>query len=398
MPTDPGRENRSSPSIPPTRAPWIQTDQEAEVHLAFDRLRRSHTLLPVKVTPFFQKKVEEEYRTIGGMGPLYRMVYPTEERLSLKVPGEVPDFVEDKGNMPQDTPGSIIHKYPDRLLFMPTSICAAHCQYCFRQDILADPNVNFRSIFEQSVEDLVAYLGRNPGVSEVIVSGGDPLTLPHRDLLFLWETVSRVKTVRFLRLHTKTISFSPQVFRNEEKLEALKRFQVRLVFHIAHPYEICEEVRQTIIRLSDFGIACYNQFPLLRNINDHAEVIRRLLQELDSLRVRNLSVFVPEPIYFSAPFRMTLARFYDIAQEVAWTTPSWINATRFLLDTPIGKVRKEDLSAYNPQTRRATFTRAGKTVHYPDFPQEHDIPGELRTLLWKEAPRNHLRTLKNEYF
>lgn len=310
------------------------------------------------------------------------MVYPTRERLSLRAPGEVADFVEDRGNMPINTPGTIIQKYRNRLLFMPTSTCAAHCLYCFRQDVLSEQHETGEAALKKAIQDLGTYLTHHRRVQEVILSGGDPMTIPLQALKEILSAVSN-KAQRNVRIHTKTISYAPQVFRNRKKLSLLASAGVRLLFHLTHPYEICGTVREAIKRIQGAGVRCYNQFPILRQINDHPEVLQKHLETLDCLGIRNLSVFIPDPINYSASFRISLSRLVSIINALNWHSPSWINSTRFVMDTKVGKVRREDMTNYDQARGIAYFERDGKTITYHDFPSELDVPGSIETLLWR---------------
>lgn len=367
-----------------------KTSPELQVQLnrIFDVVSNQENLLPIKVTKFFERKVQQEVEALGHTeGPLHRIVYPTKERMNVRAPGEVPDFVEDRSNMPEGVPGIMIRKYQNRMLFLPTSNCAAHCQYCFRQDVLSEEHGSESAELTAKLELLKNYLKDKPEVKEVILSGGDPMTLSLSALRRIVTTLKNELQIESIRIHTKTISYSPQVFKSEEKLQLLAAANVRMVFHLVHPYEICDEVLRTIRRIRAHGIRCYNQFPILRKINDHPDVLIRHLKTLDELGVRNLSVFIPDPINYSAAFRINLQRLFNIINEFNWKSPSWINSTRFLLDTQIGKVRREDIKHYDPAKGLAIFEREGRQIEYPDLPQELDIPGDLETMLWKDHAR-----------
>lgn len=355
------------------------------VNESFKVLREREGLLPIKVSPFFKRKVDDEIKHLGHTeGPLHRMVYPTNERLIIRAPGEVPDFVDDRVNMPPDTTGNIIQKYRDRILFMPTSTCVSHCQYCFRQDVLSEHQHSERNMFTNSVERLSGYLDTHTDAEEVILSGGDPMTLSASSLAKIFEVIKAHRNIGSIRIHTKAISYDPQLIIDERKLELLSAADVRLVFHLTHPYEVCDDVKEAIAKIRKAGIRCYNQFPILRQINDHHVVLIRHLEQLDQLGIRNLSIFIPDPINFSAPFRINLARLIGIIERINWFSPSWINSTRFVMDTMVGKVRREDMAEYDLNAGVATFKRDGKSVAYPDFPAELDVPGNLETMLWRD--------------
>jgi len=166
-----------------SRAHPLADDNQAKRNTSYAVLASSYGLLPIKVTPFYQKKVDEEVAVLGHFGgPLARTVYPSDERLQLRAPGEVADWVDDRSNMESDAKDIFIQKYPNRVLFTPTSTCAAHCLYCFRQDVLTEQKAGARQTIEQQCEVLEKHLLACPEVSEVILSGGDPLTLSFTEL------------------------------------------------------------------------------------------------------------------------------------------------------------------------------------------------------------------------
>lgn len=239
-------------------------------------------------------------------------------------------------------------------------------------------------MFTNSVERLSGYLDTHTDAEEVILSGGDPMTLSASSLAKIFEVIKAHRNIRSIRIHTKAISYDPQLIIDERKLELLSAADVRLVFHLTHPYEVCDDVKEAIAKIRKAGIRCYNQFPILRQINDHHVVLIRHLEQLDQLGIRNLSIFIPDPINFSAPFRINLARLIGIIERINWFSPSWINSTRFVMDTMVGKVRREDMAEYDLNAGVATFKRDGKSVAYPDFPAELDVPGNLETMLWRD--------------
>jgi lysine 2,3-aminomutase len=358
--------------------------EQAVLDARYAELAARDRLLPIKIPAFFAAKVEAEVAVLGHTeGPLHRMVRPPRERFDETAPGEVADWVDDRSNMPVEGSRAIVHKYRDRVLFMPTSVCAGHCQYCFRQDVLTDAHADGRTAVEAETEALVAYLEGRPEVSEVVLSGGDPMTLPFRDLDRLLRRLRSVTSLRSIRLHTKALAFQPKIFADPEKIALLAETGVRLVLHFAHPYEICDEVRAGLGRLDAAGIRLYNHFPLLRGINDHVEVLSHLIETLDDARVRTLSIYMAEPIRHSAPWRVSLARFFRLQDELTATTPGWINAVRFTLDSPIGKVRREHVVDWDRAAGRVTFEREGARFTYPDFPEAMDVPGDRDVLLWR---------------
>ena len=216
-----------------------------------------------------------------------------------------------------------------------------------------------------------------PNVKEVILSGGDPLSVGYENLSYVLENLKEWN----VRIHTRSIVYDPSIIDNKI-IELLSKYNVRLVFHINHPYEICETVEEKIKKIHQNNIKMYAQFPLFRGINDNSEVLIKLLTKMDELYIRPLSIFIPDPISYSAIFRISCKRIIEIMNDVNWKTPSWINSVRFVMDTTIGKVRRENIIEWNDNC--IIFSRDGKKVKYFDLDDNIDVPSDLKKLLWKE--------------
>lgn len=362
---------------------------QSVVNERFKTISIKEGLLPLKVTPFYHRKIKEEVAALGNhLGPLHRVSFPTQDRLLLRAPNEVKDFVDDRSNAFGRThKTSIVRKYADRILFLTTSECFGNCQYCFRTDVLTEIGApDKRAGRVADLHLLRDYLGDHPEVMEVVLSGGDPLILPASRLAEIIEGIRSVPSVKSIRIHTRAIVYEPKAF-TAEKIDLFAKHNIRLVFHIVHPYEICGDVSEKIKKLRERKIRLYNQFPLLRNTNDHHFVLYQLLEMLDQMGVRNLSIFIPDPINFSAAFRVRLSRVWRIADRLNATSPSWINSTRFVFDSKSGKARRENYIATDDRDV-ATFVRDGNPILFPDFPEHLDVPGNIEFMLWKEGGHN----------
>lgn len=125
----------------------------------------------------------------------------------------------------------------------------------------------------------------------------------------------------------------------------------------------------------------------LRNTNDHHLVLYQLLEMLDEMGIRNLSIFIPNPINFSAAFRVRSNRVWRIADHLNATSPSWINSTHFVFDSNSGKARRENYIATDDGDV-GTFVRDENAISFPDFPEHLDVPGKIEFMLWKEGDHN----------
>ena len=339
---------------------------------------REEHLLPIKVSDFYQEKIEKEIEQIGIGGPLYRSVYPVTEKLDIHTEYETRDYVEEYHHMPVTGANYIIQKYKDRVLFIITEECFSHCQYCFRTYNLTEfKKCNTRETIVEKVSILKNYLLYHPEIKEVILSGGDPLSIGLDNLKFVLSEFENWN----IRIHTRAIVYNPFVF-SEELVCLFREKNVRLIFHINHPYEICEIVKAKIALLNKYNVRMYAQFPLLRGINDHPEVLIALLELMDNLHIRPISIFITDPIMYGAAYRVSFQRIKKIADTINWNTPSWINSVRFVLDTTWGKVRIENV--IKRDGNHIVFFRDGHEIDYYDLDCKLDKPGDVKIMLWKK--------------
>ncbi len=350
---------------------------DKDLQYRYKKLVETDNLLPIKITDFYKKKLIEEIDTIGKGGPLYRSVIPVNDKIDLKTSIETRDYVEEYKHNPVKNCDYIIQKYDNRLVFIITDVCFAHCQYCFRTYNLSKfQQSNLKETIKNKITVLKEYLQANPNIKEVIFSGGDPLSIGYENMKYALEELKKWD----VRIHTRAIVYEPSIF-SKKIISLLSDNKVRLVFHINHPYEIDETVEEKIKEIRTSGIRMYSQFPLLRGINDDSRVLIKLLVKMDELNIRTLSIFIPDPISYGAVNRISASRIEEIMNEINWNTPSWINATRFVMDTTIGKVRRENI--IKKDGKCITFKRDGKTVDYYDLDDGIDEPSDINKLLWK---------------
>ncbi len=356
-------------------------DHLSTARLSYEKLRVEHQLLPVKVSPFYRSLIDEESSVLGpGLGPLVKAMLPTESKVIEKGPGEQPDFIDDRSQMPVESRGRWLHKYADRVLFMPTFRCLSNCMYCFRQDILGEGGEAQQ--LEQTLDALIEYLNRHEEVRELILSGGDPLMVPVEHLEMIFSKVSEQTMIRRFRIHTRAPVFEPKVL-NDGFLNVLAKFGVRTFLHLVHPYEITPQLLARITKGHSMGVKFYNHFPLLRQVNDHADVLMRTIERLDEVGVRTVSIYFPEPVMFSATYRIPFRRIQKLVRSVQHRSPSWLHSVRFCQDTNLGKCQLHEFDRVDAERGLVIYEREGKRIEVPDFPESQDQPGERSIMLWK---------------
>lgn len=334
----------------------------------------------ILVSEFYKKKIEEEEKYVKN-GPLKKVIFKDENYGVSEQFGVFNDYAGDNIYAIDET-DTVLHKYANRLLVLVTSKCVSECGYCFRQ-------TNRRTCIseieiEETTRKVVEYVNAHSEVKEVIVSGGDPITMGASKLSYFYEKLAENTHVRDFRLHTRSIVYSPELI-TKEIIDVLAKYDVRLVFHIVHPYEICECVEAKVREIQKAGIRCYNQFPMLRGINDNIEVLVALLYVLDKNRIRNLSIFITDPLICIEEYRVSIRRSHEMWTELQLNYPAWLNSTKMVFDSSIGKIGIKDLDRYDEERQGYWFKRGEKDMFFPDIPEEIDVPGKVENMLWKKG-------------
>ncbi len=224
---------------------------------------------PLRVTRYFASLIEKG----NALDPLLLQVLP-DAREFRQVDGYSADAVGDQQAMP--VPG-LIHKYHGRVLLTLTGACAIHCRYCFRRHFpYSEAGVDYNLDGQ-----VMTYLADNPEISEVILSGGDPLMVADHKLARLIDKLNGISHIRVLRIHSRVLSVLPERV-TDSLLEVLRQFRGKVVFvtHINHPNEIGAHNQSAFELLSRQGYQLFNQSVLLKGINDNTQTLIELSNKL----------------------------------------------------------------------------------------------------------------------
>lgn len=224
---------------------------------------------PLKVPRQFVAKM----RKGDPNDPLLLQILPTFAE-TVEVTGFVTDPLEEKNSNPSK---GIIHKYASRVLLPVTGACMVHCRYCFRQHFDYNDNLPTKDDWTTIVE----YIQNYGQINEVILSGGDPLSLSDRRLFDILAMLENLPQIRTIRLHTRVPVVIPARL-SEALIERLaqSRCQIVMVIHTNHPNEIDEETLFYLNRAKLAGITLLNQTVLLKGINDNADTLAKLSEKL----------------------------------------------------------------------------------------------------------------------
>ena len=234
----------------------LKTDSEIKdfFDIKEDIATKFTTLIPVS----FAKKI----KNAGKNSNLWKQFIPQKEENSTAA-----GFLDPIGDVKNAQGNGIIHRYKSRILYTPTAHCPVSCRYCFRKNELTQKN----DIFRNNMSALKNYLHKNPGVNEVILTGGDPLMLNNNRLIQLFEMLSFAK-IKFLRIHTRTPIILPTRI-NDGLVNLLTKFSTKFtkiifVLHTNHADEIDGEVFKALEKLKPISIKKLTQSVLLKDIND----------------------------------------------------------------------------------------------------------------------------------
>ncbi|AFM12026.1 KamA family radical SAM protein [Turneriella parva] len=232
----------------------------------------------------------------------------------------------------------VIHKYPNKLLYLTTDECPVYCRYCTRKrkTLLSEGH-------QPTALDLIAdYLRRNNAINEIIFSGGDPLMLTPSDFLARAQTFLQIDSVRYLRLHTRALTTSPGLL-SQRYLDALaelignfKQKTIAFVLHINTSAEISDSARAAVQNLRALGIACYSQSVLLREVNDNATSLAALCDALHHAGIQPYYLHQLDRVTGSAHFEVTDAEAMRIYSELKTLIPRYM-LPAFVKDSKQGK-------------------------------------------------------------
>ncbi len=297
--------------------PTLTPEEEAGTKLA-------NTKLALAITPYFFNLIDSSDEDC----PIRRQVIPRIEE-TRTAPWEMADPCGEDAHSP--VPG-LVHRYPDRVLFLVTDRCASYCRYCTRSRLVSNATgYDFHPEFDKQVE----YIRHHPEVRDVLLSGGDPLLLGDDKLESLLKQLRAIPHVEFLRIGTRIPIFLPQRI-TPELCAMLKKYHPLFIsVHSNHPRELTTEVREALGRLADAGIPLGNQSVLLKNVNDDPVVLRALMQKLLMCRVRPYYLYQCDLISGSAHLRTSVRRGLEIMDQLRGHTTGYA-VPQYVIDAPGG--------------------------------------------------------------
>jgi lysine 2,3-aminomutase len=303
--------------------------EQLDTHMSLTADERAGCLfakekLALAITPYFFNLIDRKDPNC----PIRRQVIPRSGEMQT-APEEMLDPVGEENTKPVD---GIVHRYPDRVLFLVTDRCAAYCRYCTRSRLVSNAqDYNFHPEFESGLE----YIRNHPEIRDVLLSGGDPLLLSDRKLDHLLGELRKIPHVEFIRIGSRIPVFLPQRITPELCGILKKHGPIWMSIHVNHPKECTHTLRDACEQLTYAGVPIGNQSVLLRDVNDNAETMQSLIHRLLMMRVRPYYLYQCDLITGSAHLRADPRKGIEIIQSLRGHTTGYA-IPQFVIDAPGG--------------------------------------------------------------
>lgn len=340
----------------------INSLQDLEKHITLSKEEREGILLTgnklaMAVTPQYFSIVDKE----DPHCPIRRQIIPRFEE-SIVSPEEMADPCGEDDAMP--VPG-LVHRYPDRVLFLVTDRCASYCRYCTRSRVVS--GVGDQEL-DTDFEEAFRYLEEHSEIRDVLLSGGDPLLFSDKKLEKILSRLRSIEHIEFVRIGSRIPIFLPQRI-TPELCEMLRKYHpLWISIHVNHPRELTLEVKQGLERLVDAGIPLGNQSVLLKGVNNDLETMKELIHRLLMCRVRPYYLYQCDLIRGSAHLRTTIQEGLDLIEQLRGHTTGY-SIPQYVLDGPGGGGKiplNPDYIVTRTNDRIVLRNYKGDIYEYPD--------------------------------
>ncbi len=266
--------------------------------------------------------------------PIKQLIIPREEELTSW--GELDASNEEAVTVAR----GVQHKYPHTVLLLCNEVCGAYCRYCFRKRLFMDDNDEVTNDVSAGIE----YIRNHPDVTNVLLTGGDPLLMSTRRLVDIFEQLRQIPHVRIIRIGSKMPAFDPWRVLTDEKLqEAFRKYstptkRIYLMAHFDHPRELTDVAIEGIDAFIKSGVICVNQCPIVKGVNDSAEVLSELYQKLSWIGCPPYYLFQGRPTAGNEPYEVPIVRAWSIFHEAIRKGSGLARRAKFAMSHETGKI------------------------------------------------------------
>jgi lysine 2,3-aminomutase len=342
----------------------VTTLAQLEQHLILCEEERAGVLLSgnklaMAITPHYFNLV---HPTDPGC-PIRRQIIPRIEE-TWEDPAEMADPCGEDAHMP--VPG-LVHRYPDRVLFLVTDRCAAYCRYCTRSRVVSGAG---EQELHTEFEAAFRYLESHPEIRDVLLSGGDPLLFTDAKLEAILARLRAIPHIEFIRIGSRIPIFLPQRI-TPALCQMLQKYHPLFIsIHTNHPRELTTEVRTALERLANHGVPLGNQSVLLRGVNDEPDIMKSLVHKLLMCRVRPYYLYQCDLIQGSSHLRAPVHKGIEIIEALRGHTTGYA-VPQFVIDAPGGGGKvpvNPDYVIMRDEQRTLIRNYEGKVFDYPEPP------------------------------
>ncbi len=292
--------------------------------------------------------------------PIRRQAVPVEDEYQLS-PNDMIDPLGEDSHMP--VPG-LVHRYPDRVLLLVVEVCSMYCRFCTRSRVVGT-SAGFSK--PMNIDHAIDYIKAHRKIRDVLISGGDPLTLSDDRLDDVLGKLRAIPHVEFIRIGTRNPVTLP--YRVTEALcDVLKKHKPWISLHFNHPKEVTPAVRKACGMLADSGLPLGSQTVLLKGINDRPAIMKKLFHELLKTRVRPYYIYQCDPVKGTAHFRTSVGAGVAIIEKLRGHTTGYAVPT-FVVDGPGGGGKIPLMPNYVVSVKDGVWTLrnfAGKLFTYKE--------------------------------
>jgi lysine 2,3-aminomutase len=276
------------------------------------------------ITPYYASLMDPN----NPMCPIRMQAVPTINETQVG-PWELADPLDEERDSPVK---NIVHRYPDRVLFLVTHMCSMYCRHCTRRRTVGEEDY---VISDAEVDAAIDYIAKNPNIRDVLLSGGDPLTMSDARLEKIIAKLRNIEHVEIIRIGTRVPVVMPMRI-TPELLTMLKKYHpIWINTHFNHPKELTPEAVKACSDIVDAGIPLGNQSVLLRNINDNTETMKELLLKLVKARIRPYYLYQCDMSQGLSHFRTRVETGIEIIQDLTGTISGYA-VPKFVIDAPHG--------------------------------------------------------------
>ncbi len=289
---------------------------------------------PMNIPRYYLSLINEH----DANDPIRKLALPSEDE--LVVAGSMGETTKDPyGDDKHNKGNGVLHKYPYSALIVATDYCSMYCRHCFRKAIVGLPNDKTVENFQHAA----AYIREHKEITNVIISGGDPLLINTQRIRKILESLVDIEHVNYVRIGTRTPVVYPMRFFDDDLLRCFEEFNKQktlyLPTHFNHVNEITDIATETILRIRQAGVTVNNQAVLLEGVNDSASDIENLMNGLAKIGVNPYYLYQCMPVSrVRHHFQVPLKKGIDLVDEAKLRLDGYAKRFKFIMGHDIGKI------------------------------------------------------------